>query len=231
MTTTDARKRLTESINRLERTRTHSIDPDTGQFTRLDQEADMTDQPEPYDFHDEAERALLNDNLAPGEQASLHALLAIHDALTEIRDRLPERMAECCTGCGDTTDEALCSSCDAMRHMSDPETEPEGITCMTCGASLEAGDPLDCRKHAVPVPHPDDEADEALADWRIVARDNFDRAEKAEAERDRVTDRYDALREDVERHAKHHATNPHGIAFECFKNTLARDDARAEGQP
>lgn len=46
MTTSDARKRLDESIDRLERTRTHSIDPDTGQFTRLDQETDtMTDLP------------------------------------------------------------------------------------------------------------------------------------------------------------------------------------------
>lgn len=52
----------------------------------------MTDQPEPYDFHDEAHRALLNDNLSKGWQAGLHALLAIHDTLAEIRDRLPERV-------------------------------------------------------------------------------------------------------------------------------------------
>ena len=100
MTTTDARKRhherdmadahATARARDAYRTRTQAIDPETGTFTPLTQEPDMTDQPEPYDFHDEAHRALLNDDLSKGWQAGLHALLAIHDTLTEIRDRMPE---------------------------------------------------------------------------------------------------------------------------------------------
>ena len=83
-----------QPTRRAYRTRTQAIDPETGTFTPLTQEPDMTDQPEPYDFHDEAHRALLNDDLSKGWQAGLHALLAIHDTLTEIRDRLPEPEGE-----------------------------------------------------------------------------------------------------------------------------------------
>ena len=78
MTTTDARKRLDESIDRLERTRTHSIDPDTGEFTRLDQETDMP-------------TSTITVRLNP-------ELVAL---LTEIRDRLPERESRItCMDCG-----------------------------------------------------------------------------------------------------------------------------------
>lgn len=77
----------------------------TGEFTRLDQESDMTD-------HRAAAESLLNGDLEDHADASTltsaaaHALLAIHDTLrdiagnsaeqyamlTEIRDRLPERV-------------------------------------------------------------------------------------------------------------------------------------------
>ena len=83
------------------RTRTHAINPTTGEFTRLDQESDtMTDH------RADAERALSSidasddpRNLPAGLDGIGNALLAIHDTfaaihdtLTEIRDRLPERV-------------------------------------------------------------------------------------------------------------------------------------------
>ncbi|WP_346007442.1 hypothetical protein [Janibacter terrae] len=75
MTTTDARKRLAESVDRLERTRTHSIDPQTGQFTRLDQEDTMTEP--------QTKTEWLADIAVEAHRAN--------ELLTEIRDRLPER--------------------------------------------------------------------------------------------------------------------------------------------
>ena len=73
-------------------TRTHAIHPETGEFTPLTQEPEMT-------VHRAmAERALdaIDDsddprNLPAGLDGIGRALLAIHDTLTEIRDRLPEQ--------------------------------------------------------------------------------------------------------------------------------------------
>ena len=100
MTTTDARKRnrdmadahATARARDAYRTRTQAIDPETGTFTPLTQEPDMTD----HRAH--AERALdaIDDsddprNLPAGLDGIGRALLAIHGTLAEIRDRLPER--------------------------------------------------------------------------------------------------------------------------------------------
>lgn len=58
------------------RTRTHSINPETGEFTRLDQETDMP-----------------NNQRRHREQMGV--LDQIHDTLAEIRDRLPQREVAC----------------------------------------------------------------------------------------------------------------------------------------
>lgn len=238
MTTSDARKRLDESIDRLERTRTHSINPQTGQFTRLDQESDtMTD-------HQLSADNLINEVwMDTGDLAQVHALLAIHATLTEIRDRLPERESR-----------ITCMDCGTDLNPGDP---------LDCAKHAPAD--LEWLAESVPVPHPDEalakvlhDADsnghfswegtglEARADYlrmARVAREHIEdenhaayceeiakmlsRADKAEADLARVTARYDALRADVETKWSVPG-NPH-LRWRR-EDILARDDARAEGQ-
>ena len=144
------------------RTRTHAINPTTGEFTRLDQESDtMTDH------RADAERALSSidasddpRNLPAGLDGIGNALLAIHDTfaaihdtLTEIRDRLPEPKRE----------EAFVERRPAavghnLRHWK-PGVHTAGVDCS-------------CGPEKVPherAPREDEDPDEALAKalWEI----------------------------------------------------------------
>lgn len=89
---------ITNNMTGEPRTRTHAINPTTGEFTRLDQESDtMTDH------RAAADKALDGDT---GWGPLAHLMAAVHDTLkvlagnsaeqhatlTEIRDRLPERV-------------------------------------------------------------------------------------------------------------------------------------------
>ena len=143
-----------QPTRRAYRTRTQAIDPETGTFTPLTQEPDMTDQPEPYDFHDEAHRALLNDDLSKGWQAGLHALLAIHDTLAEIRDRLPERTE---VKVAPFDPDLVAANIAALKHELETPMRGHGECCEPAPTDDLPGEPV--------------EPDEALA--RVIFGDAF----------------------------------------------------------
>lgn len=125
------------------RTRTHAIDPTTGEFTRLDQESDtMTD---PIDHRAEAERIRDDERrvVKPSgtrmDGAIVHALLAIHDTLRSSLDRISDEQAEQTATLHAIRDRmplraepAPLESCDAWQH--DDETGE----CEVCGPSAPA---------------------------------------------------------------------------------------------
>ena len=129
-----------QPTRRAYRTRTQAIDPETGTFTPLTQEPDMTDQPEPYDFHDEAHRALLNDDLSKGWQAGLHALLAIHDTLAEIRDRLPERTE---VKVAPFNPDVIARNLDAIKHELETPMRGHGECCEPAPTDDLPGEPVE----------------------------------------------------------------------------------------
>ena len=231
MTTSDARKRLTEAIDRLERTRTHSINPQTGQFTRLDQESDtMTD-------HQLSADNLINEVwMDTGDLAQVHALLAIHDTLAEIRDRLPERETDKAEPAPvPHPDEALAKvlhDADSNGHFS-----WEGTGLETRADYL--------RMARAAREHIEAEMDKCYAKEDATAHD---RAEKAEADLARVTRerdeaigttrRYSEALDGLRYHFDNHpapTVYPSAVARRIKwrmeeVGILARDDARAEGQ-